>query len=331
VAIEFAGAQNGRVSDPPRVVPLDRYATAEVIENGSEREPWVPTPRQRRSFHAGLVVALLIGTGWFVAGLEQHTRSADRAAVEAVELLADALPGAETLHDGRVGLVLINIGPSAVRVLSARLDASGYHPVTGASQVLGPDGHAALLYNDLAICGPSLLTAPAYTVEVTARTERGTTVRRSVPLSPRAFREVNYGARARCGYVPMEQAFLVQVLRVKAVPGGAIATIRVANDSVLPLGLARLMATNGATLASDLSSGRDLAPLAAPGTEPRWTTLTLRVRATDCDALYAQGAPRGQGVIGPQLSAWLTRDASILETSLNVDRRLTDALRRSCH
>lgn len=308
---------------------LDRYTSVEVIENGRDREPWVPTPRHRRSLHAAVGVAVLATAGWLAAGLYPDAPPADQAATDAVELLADALPGDDTLHDGRVGLVLINRGASAVRLLSAELDAQGYQEVEGTTPLLEPGGSVPLLFNDLAGCGPSLLSTPASAVLVTARTRDGTPVTHSVPLSPRAFREVNVGARARCGYLPMEQALLVEFLAVTPVEGGAVATLRVANDSVLPLRVERLIASNGAVLAAPFAA-RDLRPLDAPGTTPYWAAVTLRLRVTDCAALYNLGAPRGARVTGPLMATWLTRDSSILETGVAVDRRVTDVLRRSC-
>jgi len=319
------------VQDPSRVTLIDPYVSVEVIENGAERDPWSPTPHQRRSLVAGIVVAVLVVTGLFASGLEERDRAADRVAAEALELVAEALPGAETLYDGRVGILLINTGRSAVRVLEARLDAAGYPSQGTSAPLLEPSSSTELLFQDLAVCSPALLSAPAYAVVVTARSHRGGSVTRSVPLSPTAFREVNYGARARCGYLPMEQAFVLDVVSAQRAPDGVLATVRVANDSVLPLRLERLRSGGGV----QLTSVRPALPLAlrrvdAPGTTPHWVTLTVRLQVTDCPALLAASAPRDRRLGGPLLAVWITRDSSIIETAVGLSRSVADLLRRSC-
>jgi hypothetical protein len=341
----------GGVEDPPRVTIVDPRAPgrpisvwaivpAETIEGGTERDPWDPTPKQRRSLRAATALAVLVAAAWVAVDHGRADRAAARAEAAGVRLWAEGL---EPQGPGAVRLVLRNDGETAVQVVAAELNRPGYGPVAEGATV-APEGVTTLSFADEATCGPHLLVNPVDSVTVTVRTPRGTTVRRPITLGPSAFREVNAPARYRCGYLPMEDALRFDLLPVKDTEDGVVLHALVANTSVLPLTLRELLPGAGIELRTTPALPVTLAPRAYPSAPDSLVGLAIRLRVRDCSSLHQRtpfdrGSRPGRNL--QSLRGWLLRESSIREVTLPlfftrpgedrmVDGLLEAVLRRGC-
>lgn len=205
--------------------------SSDLLVSGTE-----PSPRFRRIWLA-LVVVLALGTGAFL--WMQHVRTsreADRAAVAAVRLV---ITGTDVMGTGGVPLQIRNDGPAPVSLVSLLIEAPGYGEVTLSNQVL-PGALVQAGVPDTTPCRPELMTNPAQAARLTFRTERGTTVTRTISLSGSAITAVNGTARTRCRYLPPDEAFQGNPAKTAWDGAELRLTVNVRNVSALPIRLLRL-------------------------------------------------------------------------------------------
>jgi hypothetical protein len=314
------------VEDPPRVTIIDPRAPGrpigvwamtpvEVIEGGVDRDPWQPTPKQRRSISVATALTVLVAAAWVAVDHGRANRAVARAEAQAVRLWAEGL---QPLGPGAVRLVLRNDGETAVQVVAAELNRPGYGAAVEAATV-APEAVTTLSFADAATCGPHLLVDPVDSLTVTVRTPRGATVRREVTLGPSAFREVNAPARYRCGYLPMEDALRFELLPVQDTEDGVVLHAFVANTSVLPLTLRELLPAAGIELTTTPELPITLTPRDYPSAPDSPVGLAIRLRVRDCSSLH-QRTPFDRGLRPARglqaLRAWVLRESSIREISL---------------
>lgn len=297
--------------EPPPITVVDPSRGTDVLV-------MEPEQTSRRVVLVGLVVALLGGTA-VVADTLRDDRVADRAALAAVRLLTEAPPDTGIVPAGTVRIAVRNVGPEAVRLLSARLVAPGYGEVRVDKRV--PAGAAVTIgLRDTATCGPTMLATPAESVTVRLRTARGSTVTRSLPLSPTAFKEVNHAARARCGYLGAGEAFSFQATSLSDEGKTVLVAAQVVNRSLLPLTLYRFDPTPGLRISLSPSLPIDLPVQTRPDGREGSVPVVLRLQVTDCaDFLRSLGYPNLGGA-EDVVRGYVMRDATAYEVPvLRVD------------
>lgn len=299
--------------EPPPITVVDPRlpGSTDLLLRGDDREPWRPTPRQKRVALAAAAVIAVVAGASYAADRARAGRRADRAALSTVRLWTDSLadgPGPA----GSIPLSLRNDGPSPVRVLAARLLAPGYDELA-LDDLVQPGESLAFDVTDAAPCGPQLVDEPAEAIRVRVRTHRGQITTRDVPLGPAAFTAVNHPARERCGYLGADESFAFEVESLELRGRAVVAHATVHDDSVLPLELRRVVAIPG--LAVDVSPTTPLRLPPQTGTTDRvmhFVPLTLRLRVVDCSAFFS-GPAFG---LDRLVHGWVVRGDSIFEVPI---------------
>jgi hypothetical protein len=292
--------------EPPPVRVVDpSLGTTDLV--GDDR------PRRGGALAVGLVVVLLT-----VVALStlREDKAADRVAVDELRLSAAESPRSE--GSAVVRVAVRNDGPTSVQVLSARLVAEGYVS-EAVDQTVAPGSRLVLSLRDSATCAPTLPAHPVEAVELLVRTQTGTTVTRSVALSPSAYREVNHTARERCGYLPADEAFSFEGVSSRLETGSATIRARVANGSLLPMQLSRLLPMTGLSLITEPKLPLEVPVQPKPLVVGRFVDLRLTLTVDDCSTFlqsYNRGAGRRELVRG-----WLVQEeVSVFEVPvLSVD------------
>jgi len=303
---------------PPPITIVDPHAppsATEMLVAGDEREPFEWTPRRRYVALTAVTVATLVAGVASAADMVGDGHRRDRASIAAVRLYADAAVEA-TAPAAEVQLSLRNDGPSAVRLLSARLVAPGYgeQRLTG---VVAAGESVVLHLPDEVPCGPKLLTEPVEVLRVRVRTDRQQVTTQELTLGPSAYIAVNHPARERCGYLPPDEAFTFGVQSLQRRGHQVLVKALVHDESVLPLILVRVAAVPGLEVEVAPRLPLRLPPQTGPERTSHFVPVTLRVRVANCSAFFsAPGltflADRGL------VRGWVAHDASIWEVPIDM-------------
>jgi hypothetical protein len=304
---------------PPPITIVDPHAspayTTELLAGGDEREPFQWTPRRRYVALTAVTVATLVAGVASAVDMVREGHRLDRASVTAVQLYADAAvegsaPAAE------VQLSLRNDGPTAVRLVSARLVAPGYgeQPL---SDVLGAGESVVLHLPDQAPCGPALLAQPVETLRLQVRTDRAQVATREITLGPSAYIAVNHPARERCGYLPPDEAFSFGVQSMHRKGHEVVVKALVHDESVLPLTLVRVAAVPGLEVVVSPRLPLALPPQTGAQRKSHFVAVELHLRVANCSAFFS--AP-GLAFLADRglVRGWVTHDASIWEVPIDM-------------
>ena len=213
------------ISDPTRPgEPVD------VMESGSEKEPWRPTRKHWTALGVLVLLALAAVVPDKVVAARAADRRAELAAVEGVRLSFS--PGAEGAQDEHVQAVLSNDGPDPVTLVQVQVD--GYQPIRLDKKLKLSSG-TTLDLADTAACSERLLAPGSETrAAVRVRTAGGTVVTRRVPVQSEIWLPLNLLAQRRCGFPSVSDT-----LRLTAVghPNGGGYEVRITarNTGRLPI------------------------------------------------------------------------------------------------
>ena len=199
---------------PPITIsdPSGGVLTTDLLGSGDDKDPWQPS---RRQVAVLLIVVLVVGFASLpVLLVKQHSRdtAADRRELAAISVTQVQDDNVE-VTEGKIALVLVNTGPSTLRVLSVHVDRTGYRDQK-VMATLKRGAQGTLEINPLGSCPPAgALPASPSGVVVTLKTARGqrTTVRISVRDS---FFSDSYAEalRQRCGAYPVQESFVATVV-----------------------------------------------------------------------------------------------------------------------
>jgi hypothetical protein len=304
---------------PPPITIVDPHAppsyATELLEAGDDREPFAWTPRRRYVALTAVTVATLVAGVASAVDMVREGHRLDRASVKAVQLHADAALEASA-PAAEVQLSVRNDGPTAVRLLSARLLAPGYaeQPLSG---VVGVGESVVVHLPDEVPCGPSLLKTPVEVLRLRVRTDRAQVVTRELTLGPSAYIAVNHPARERCGYLPPDEAFTFGVQSLQRQGHEVVVTALLHDESVLPLTLVRVAAVPGLEVVVSPRLPLHLPPQSGAQRRSHFVSVELRIRVTNCSAFFsAPGltflADRGL------VRGWVAHDASIWEVPIDM-------------
>lgn len=279
-------------------VPVD--VLGDDTEPGRPR-PWLPKV-------VALAVALTAAA--VVPPKVVQARAQDRrdATAAADGVLLSLLPGRGA---GRLGVLVSNDGPAAVRLVDVRVDGPGYRRVPASGRIASRDATDLALV-DTRTCGEELLEADgAGTAEVRVRTGAGRLVQRTVAVPVDAWTALLEAAQRRCGYLAPQQA-LTTTLQLGRHGSRPSLHVTLRNTGRVPLVLA-YVALPGLPLFAD---ARRKLPLTVPAGATRALDVVL-LSSCDPSGLYTGDGPTG-GVLELQVLPAL-RDGQGVLTSVTVE------------
>jgi hypothetical protein len=272
--------------DPPEVTIVDPSSPAGTADLLGGRHPWRPTRRQRVAITVVVVVAALVAGATAVLQHRHHEHVLDLAAERAVAFSVESSRDEpDWTHQP---LVLINEGPTGVRVLDVAFVGAGY-PAGRVDTDVASTATLPLAVPLGTTCPLSLLDSAAHQLRVHARTSRDTVVTRLLDLSQDLAGRLAGSERGRCRLYRVEEAVRQDRSALLRRQGDAIvATITLSNQGRLPVTLTSL--STGPWLRATTAL-----PQRLPGRNLSGTvhTLTMRVvlRIDDCARLVESIRP----------------------------------------
>jgi hypothetical protein len=275
---------NERPAPPITIVdPRGAVLTTDLLGSGNEKdpwEPWQPTLLQVAILLVVVLVTAVVSVPVLLVHNHSRDRALDRKELQSLSLTQPEQPNLEVTGTAdTIGLTLQNDGPSAVRVLSAHVDRTGYQDQR-VSATVRPGGTAIVELRPLGDCPPPrALPASPSGVVVRVRTARGqlTTVRVSVRDSSFSY-SYSQAIALRCGALPVQDAFLAEVRDVQTSPTSVSGHLRVRNRSRDPHTLSSLLVGDGFRLVL----GR-LPPIAVPpGPDALDVDIPFTITVTTC-------------------------------------------------
>jgi hypothetical protein len=305
------------------VPDLTASPTAELLDQGPERDPWRPSRAQLLLVLAAVVV---VGLGVWLRHA-RHEHALDVAAARAVTLSVAVARGGGV--DGGFALRVGNDGAATVEVTAVRLD-DGRRLVF--NRGTAAPGGIVLGTLPTSTCPARAGRATQRVVTVDLRTARGTTLTRRLVLPADGLAVLNASDRARCGTQLPDEALRSQLRSATRVGSWVVTTWDLQNASVLPLTVTGL-STPAGMLASPHRLALALPPAPSPSVTGPTTRLVLRLRITDCAAtdraLYRGGT--GHPVLTLALTGGLEKgDGTLsLEAAPEDDRAIPDVYANS--
>lgn len=238
---------------PPITIsdPRGGVLTTDLLSTGpdEEKDPWQPSLRQVAVLLVVVLVVAIASVPVLLIQQGHRNSAADRAELAGISLeQADDDSSGVTSGD-KIALQLKNNGPTALTVLSAHVDRTGYSDQQVRATVTR-GAQATIELSPLGACPPAgALPASPSGVVVTVRTARGQRTTLRINVRDSFFSESYAQAlRERCGAFPVEETFIATVLDVREEGGVVHGRLLLRNRSRVAHTISSLTVGEGFTL-----------------------------------------------------------------------------------